>query len=98
MPGVTSIVPYPLGATMDVSVSDVWITDCTIISSRSDRSPYMLFSHTSICSLSVCASDSSVATSSRYMSPMVAGGISEVAGGSTSSTASNSEVQSVDFK
>ncbi|KAG5595586.1 hypothetical protein H5410_036818 [Solanum commersonii] len=39
VPSASSAVPDPLRATMDVSISDVWITDCTIVSSRPGRPP-----------------------------------------------------------
>uniref|UniRef100_M1DLI5 Uncharacterized protein n=1 Tax=Solanum tuberosum TaxID=4113 RepID=M1DLI5_SOLTU len=98
VPGVTSTISDPLGAAIDVSVSDVWITYCTIVSSRSGRSPYMLFYLTSIFSSSVSASDTLAAVLSLCASPVVVRGISEVSGASTLSAASNREVKSVDFK
>ncbi|KAG5611389.1 hypothetical protein H5410_022670 [Solanum commersonii] len=47
VPEVTSegtVVPDPLEDTIDISVSDVWITDCIIVSSRLGESLYMLSS------------------------------------------------------
>ncbi|KAG5630036.1 hypothetical protein H5410_001753 [Solanum commersonii] len=77
---------------MNVFVSDVWIIDCTIVSSRSGKSPYMLSSLISIFSSLVSAFDSSVAVPSICTSLVVAGGVSEVSRVSTSSATSSNEV------
>ncbi|KAG5571738.1 hypothetical protein H5410_061504, partial [Solanum commersonii] len=63
---------------MDISISDVWITNCTFVSSRSRMPPYMFPSCTSICFSSVIASDSSAAMPPLCRSPMVSGGIIEM--------------------
>ncbi|KAG5586857.1 hypothetical protein H5410_047291 [Solanum commersonii] len=75
MPRVTLggiIVPDPLGAVVDVLLGDVWITDCTTVSTRSGKSLNMLSSWLSLisssctttCSSSVSASDSLFVVSS----------------------------------
>ncbi|KAG5605844.1 hypothetical protein H5410_027336 [Solanum commersonii] len=90
VPGVTleeTTVPDPLGAAIEVLVSDVWITDCMIVFLRSKKSPYMLSLCISICSSSVSTSDLSTAASSLCPSPVVARG-------SKSCEASNNEVKS----
>ncbi|KAG5572120.1 hypothetical protein H5410_061886 [Solanum commersonii] len=95
---VTSTLPNPLGAAMDVSISDVWITNYTIFSCRSGRYPYMLSSLTSIFSSSVSASDSSTIMPSLCTIPVEYEGITEVSRASTSSIASNSEVKYTDLR
>ncbi|KAG5595245.1 hypothetical protein H5410_036477, partial [Solanum commersonii] len=94
IPGATlevTAVPDPLEAAIEVSVSDVWITNCMIVSSRFGKSLSMLYSRIPICSSSVSASDSSTAASSLRISSIVIGGISEVSGASLSSAASSNK-------
>ncbi|KAG5580812.1 hypothetical protein H5410_051439 [Solanum commersonii] len=101
MPRVTSegiVVPNIIGVVVDVSVSDVWITGCTTVSTRSGKSLNKLSSWCSIISSLVSTSDSSYAVPSLYTSPVVAGGIFEVSGASSSSTASINKLKSMDFK
>ncbi|KAG5584755.1 hypothetical protein H5410_045189, partial [Solanum commersonii] len=81
-----------LEPSVEVSVNDVSMIDCTIASSKSGR-----------CSSSVSASDSAAATSSIVSSSVVAGGISELAETSAPGTSgtfvdSNSEVKSMGFR
>ncbi|KAG5611097.1 hypothetical protein H5410_022378 [Solanum commersonii] len=101
MPRVTAkvtAVPDPLGASIKVSVSDIWIFDCMIFSPRSGKSLYILFSCIAIYSSLVSTVDSSTITSSLVASLMLAGGISKVSGVSKSSATPINEVKSVDFR
>ncbi|KAG5631609.1 hypothetical protein H5410_003326 [Solanum commersonii] len=75
--------PDPLGAIVDVSVGNVWVTGYITVSIRSDRSqnmPSSLLSSTctDINSSSVSASDSACVVPSACTSPVVVGGIPEV--------------------
>ncbi|KAG5580413.1 hypothetical protein H5410_051040 [Solanum commersonii] len=83
---------------MDFSVSDVWVIDCTTISSRSSKSLYRLSSLISISSSSISASDSLTDASSLCTSHVVAEGTYEVLGVSKSFAASSNEVESVDVR
>uniref|UniRef100_M1DEI9 Uncharacterized protein n=1 Tax=Solanum tuberosum TaxID=4113 RepID=M1DEI9_SOLTU len=109
VPGVTSdgiAMPDPLRAVVDDSVENIWITGSTTISIRSCRSLNMRSSLpscvSSACtpmnSSSVSTSDSTCAMPSPYTSPVVAEGMPEVSGASSSSASRISEVKSVTFK
>ncbi|KAG5590120.1 hypothetical protein H5410_040634 [Solanum commersonii] len=82
--------PDPLGAIVDVSVGNVWITGCTTVSIRFGKSlniPSSLLSLacTDSNSSSISASHSACVVPSPYTFSVVAGGIPEVSGAFSSS-------------
>ncbi|KAG5576114.1 hypothetical protein H5410_056248, partial [Solanum commersonii] len=95
-----NITARSIGAAVDVSVDNVWITGCTTVSIRPGKSLNMLSSLlpsvssacTDINSSSVSTSDSAYAVPSLCISLVVAGGSLEVSGAYLSSAVSSSEV------